>query len=257
MFMAWARLDVPMAVLATGHVHAEDLSGGTASRYPRPDALWTVWSGDGDLLRASDGGPVFRLDGVVARPLGGGITTHAVVVAESPEGSMLFAVDLRHPRVHVMADVPTGAGSPVEYSGVFRFDGVPATPVTRSVASWDGMHRYMRLSSVAVAVGAVSGLVDAVSTIPAAAGPVVVDARQGLDAFAERLTQAARAIDGPGTGRSLPWFDQEITELAADVADVATDLLAFASSVDGHPGTPSAERALQLRLALRLVARAA
>lgn len=254
--MAWARLDVPVAVLATGHMHAEDLLGGTASRYPRPDALWAVWSGDGDPLRASDGGPVYRLDGVVARPLGGGITTHAVVVAEAPEDSMLFAVDLRHPRVHVMTDVAPGSGSPVEYRGAFRFERVPATPLAGSMPSCDGVDRYRRLSSIAVVVGAVSGLVDDVSALSVGSAEEAAVARQLLDRLAGRLLQAARAVDGPGTGRPLPWFDTEIGELAVGVRTVATALLEYAASMDGRPGSPSAERAAQLRLALRLAVRA-
>jgi hypothetical protein len=253
--MAWARVDVPVAVLAGGHTHAQDLIGAGAARYQRSDALWTVWLSEGSGLTASAGGPVYRLNGVASRPLGGRLTTHAVVAAESPDGTMLVAVDLRHPRVHVMADVAAAESSPVEYSGAFRFESVPVTPLPHPVPSPDHVRRYLRLSSSGLVVGAAAGMA---AEVVAAADPVTAGGgrREAVDALPSRVLAAAREVDSIWTGSSSPELDAEIARLGADTRSAAADLLELGSRVDGHPGTPVAERAVQLRLALRLEARA-
>jgi hypothetical protein len=256
--MAWARVDVPVAVLAGGHTHAQDLIGAGAARYQRSDALWTVWLSEGSGLTASAGGPVYRLNGVASRPLGGRTTTHAVVAAESPDGTMLFAVDLRHPRVHVMADVAAAESSPVEYSGAFRFESVPVTPLARPMPPQHRLRRDVQLSSSALVVGAVAGLADEVADV--SAGPVTegrerLEVREAVAGLAARVLAAARTVDSMATGLSSPGFDAEIACLGADIRSTAADVLELGGRVDGHPGSPIAERVLQLGLALRLGAR--
>jgi hypothetical protein len=244
--MVWARVDVPLALLAAGHAHALDLMDHPLSPYGRADAIWAVWLPHGEPpLTAVAGGPVYRLSGVIARPVGGGVVTHAVVPAAGPEGRMLFAVDLSHPRVVAVRTVSAVPDCPLEFPGVYRFEGVPATPLTRAVPRRDAMRRALALAGSALVVGAAAGLLDATPGAQADPWRAAVGNLGGeLLALAERVDAAA----GPHED-----LDAKVADLAARTRAGAARMLA---DVDERPPEPAvARRAGQLDLAVRLASR--
>jgi hypothetical protein len=244
--LAWARLDVPLAVLAAGHAHALDLMDHPSPPYLRPDAIWAVWLPDGEpsALTAEPGGPVYRLTGVVGRPVGGGTVTHVVVAATGSEGRLLLAVDLSHPRVVVMSTLSSRSGCLLEFPGIYRFEGVPATPLSRPAPPHDVMRRLLGLSGSALVVGAAAGLTATAHEAAARMTPVV-------DELADEVRALARIVDAAGAGGR--GAGPEVSDLAARVRVVAADLLTLVADAEGDPVV--AGRAAQLELAMRLGSR--
>jgi hypothetical protein len=246
--MVWARADVPLAVLAAGHAHALDLLDRPDSPYLRPDAVWAVWLPDGDpaAVTAAAGGPVYRLTGVVGRPVGGGVVTHAVVPAAGPEGRILFAVDLSHPRVVVVTTLSSVPECPLEFPGAYRFEGVPATPLNRAAPDREAMRRPLALAGVALVVGAAAGLLD---VAPDAAAERWRDPVEDLGG---EVLRYAERVDLPGAARGDDPV-AGVADLAARTRATAARLLADLDAGSSAPAV--ARRAGQLELALRLGSR--
>ncbi|MGF1661671.1 MAG: hypothetical protein ACFCVG_04250 [Kineosporiaceae bacterium] len=246
--MTWARADVPLALLAAGHAYALDLLDRPSPAWARPGTLWAVWLPDGEpsALSAEAGGPVYRLSGVVARPVGGGLVTHAVVAADGAEGRLLFAADLSHPRVQVMSNVSPERGCPVEFSGAYRFEDAPATPLMRQPPSRRVLRRLLDLSTAVLVVGAAAGVVHGTAG-QAVPGPS--SAAGAVDALAARVPALAVRVERSLREAGDEASDSAVAEFAGQVRATAAGILAEAARLT-DPG--AARRAGQLEVVLRL-----
>lgn len=124
-----AETDLSLARLAEGHTDAVAILAELGAPPPRPGSRWGVWAAQppGSGLTASKAGPGWRVDGVKQYCSGAHSCTDALVTAEAPDRTRLFAVSTRG--LSPVAGSWPAVGMAASDTLDIEFVDVPATPV--------------------------------------------------------------------------------------------------------------------------------
>jgi alkylation response protein AidB-like acyl-CoA dehydrogenase len=127
----FGREDLCVAKLAEAHADADAILAELHHPMPRKGERWAVWASEGGAARLiaepTDGS--WSLSGLKAWCSGATACTHALVTAQSSEGSRMFSVDLAHAGVTIAATTWAGPGMARADTRSIAFESVEAVAV--------------------------------------------------------------------------------------------------------------------------------
>lgn len=132
MMSAISAIDLPLAKLVEPHHDAAAILGDLGAPPPGAGEIWAVWASEPPtaVLTATQGTDGWRLSGVKAFCSGASLVTHALVTAETSDGSRLFSIEVGS-GTQVGAAGPSWSGPGMSRCGTVTLDlhDVPAQPV--------------------------------------------------------------------------------------------------------------------------------
>lgn len=96
-----AQADLPLVKVVEPHHDAVAILDELGGPAVRPHEIWAVWAAEPPfaVLTARETSAGWMLSGTKAFCSGAALATHALVTAETPQGSRLFAIDVQEPGV--------------------------------------------------------------------------------------------------------------------------------------------------------------
>ena len=225
-----ARDDLPLVKLVEPHHDAMAILRDLDGPSPEPESVWAVWAAEPPFARLEatpNAAGEWTLDGRKAFCSGASLVSHALVTAETPDGSRLFAVALGE-GVSRDEEAPawSGHGMSRADTSTLRFASVPAVPVGDAGAYVDRPGFWWGAIGIAACwFGGSQGVADAVENARGRLGPHGLAhlgaIRADLDNLAAVLAQAASVIDADPTGKGHQpeRMALSVRAMAADVCD--------------------------------------
>ncbi|GAA1749315.1 acyl-CoA dehydrogenase family protein [Aeromicrobium alkaliterrae] len=193
-----ATRDLPLVKLVEPHHDAAAILQDLGLPGPAADEIWAVWAAEPPfaVLTATQHDDGWTLSGTKAFCSGASLVTHALVTAETDDGSRLFAVDVGAEGIHPDGGARpwTGAGMRRAGTATLTFERVAARPVGAAGAYVDRPGFW--LGAIGIAVCWIGGACGVAATLEAAADRLDPHGRAHLGATRSALDTAWLAIRG-------------------------------------------------------------
>ncbi len=199
----WAALaalaadDLPLVKLVEPHHDAAAILGELDEPVPASGEVWAVWAAEPPfaVLTATPTDDGWTLSGRKAFCSGATLVTHALVTAQTDDGSRLFAVDLAADGIDVDHDAPawSGPGMARAATSALAFDHVPARPVGTAGAYVDRPGFW--LGAIGIAACWLGGARGVAQTLEDRAARLDAHGRAHLGAVRAALDTAELAMD--------------------------------------------------------------
>jgi alkylation response protein AidB-like acyl-CoA dehydrogenase len=238
---ALGRRDLALAKVVEPHHDAVAIMAELGDDPPADGEVWAVWAAEPPfaVLSAAHGAGGWRVDGRTAFCSGVGVVSHALVTAQTPEGSRLFAISLDADGVRVDPDGPVWAGRGMQraLTQTLVLDDVPARPVG-AAGDYTGRPGFW-LGAIGIAAcwfGGTQRVADTLEDTRDRLGPHGLAhlgaVRAGIDTFELALQAAATAADA---GLTMPRAERLALAMRSRAADLVDDVIARVGRATG-PG---------------------